>query len=145
MPSPHTAQQILTTLPRQAQGESLDRVQIIDDSVLSGHAIDNALDWLGKRRSDATIVFVSSSTDATSVGGIEVTGVDGMRLLEAVAATWDAAAVIRRSTETVAGRSVWVLAERGGAWAVLYRREFTVYIVTGNDMRVIEGFVAALP
>ena len=140
------SQALLATLPTSAGGVEFDTPRVIDDSFLSGHPVDDVLAALGKRRSDATIVerFPRDGIGG-GIGAFIVGGVSGDVVLDTVAQTWHAAAVVGRTQTTIGDRDVWVLEQRGGYFLLAYQRGSTVYWASTDDRPLAEEFVAAMP
>ena len=140
------SQALLGTLPTNAGGVNFDTTHVIDDSFLSGHAADDVLDALGKQRSDATIVERGPRDGVGGgIGAIVVNGVGGEILLDTVAQTWQAAAVVGRTQVTIGDRDVWVLEQRGGYFFLAYQRRSTVYWASSDDLSLAEQFITAMP
>ena len=134
------ADQLFATLPTQTSDVTFDQRLVVDDQYRLGHSIDAPLAALGKSRSDATIVFRGSDASQASVGAVEVTDVSGDQLLDAIATTWEAAAVIDRRREVVGGHDAWLLTIRNEGVIAAYQKGNVVYLAQDAD----EGKVAAL-
>jgi hypothetical protein len=140
------SQALLATLPTSAGGVTFDTSRVIDDSLWVGHPADDVLAALGKRRSDATIVDRYSSTgEGGSIGAFVVNGVSGDALLDTVAQTWDAPAVVGRAQTTIGDRDVWALEQRGGYFFLAYERGSTIYWAYSDNRSLAEEFIAAMP
>lgn len=140
------SQALLATLPTGAGGVTFDTSRVIDDSFPSGHAVDEVLAALGKRRSDATIVerFPRDGVGG-DIGALAVNGVPGDVLLDTVVQTWQAAAVVGRAQTTIGDRDVWALDLRPNYVLLAYQRESTVYWASTDDRSLAEQFIAAMP
>jgi len=139
------SQELLATLPTSAGGVTFDTSRVIDDSILSGHQVDDVLAALGKRRSDATIVERFSRVGGGGIGALVVNGVPGDVLLDTVVQTWHAPAVISRAQTTIGGRDVWALELRPNHVFLAYRRGSTIYTAGTDDRPLAEKFVTAMP
>jgi hypothetical protein len=134
------------SLPRQAAGLTFDRVQVVEESqFLSRHSIDDAYEELGKRRSDATAVFLYPLNGAADIGAVTVSGVSGETLLRAVVVTWSAAAVVARSQREIGDRAVWDLETRSGHLTAVYRRDDVVYIVSSDGRALVDAIMLEMP
>jgi hypothetical protein len=141
----HDADALLATLPTEAGGLHFDGVYAIDDSLMGGSPVDDALAAVGKNRRDALSVFRYSEDPAATIGATLVAGIDGDALLEAFARTWDAPAVIRRSQRAAGGSLAWELEERGGMLTFLYQRANAVYLAATHDPTILDATVADMP
>lgn len=139
------ANQLLSSLPTSAGGIDFDDFQMIDDSFLSGHVVDDVLSALGKRRSDGAAVFRFSSVGGVSIGAVAVRGVDGDDLLTACVENWQAPAVVRRSQRAVNGTDGWEIEMRGGYLTVFYVRGNAVYVAWSEQRQVLEAVLADMP
>jgi hypothetical protein len=134
------ASQLLATLPSVAGGEQFDGLQVISDSFLSGHAVDDVLTELGKERCDAVAVF--RWTEDATIGATTVEGIDGATLFETFVMTWHAPAVIDRRQRLAGGTLTWELRGRGGMRTVIYRLGNVVYLVETTDQALLDAILA---
>jgi hypothetical protein len=134
------------SLPRQAAGLTFDQVRVVEESqFLDGHPIDDAYREVGKRRSDATAVFLHPSNGAAEIGAVTVSGVSGDSLLRAVVDAWSAPAVVARSERAIGDRAVWGLETRSGHVTAVYRRDDVVYIVSSSDRALVDAIMLEMP
>ena len=133
----------MATLPTEVAGISLDGVQIVDESLWVGHAVDDVLATLGKRRSDATSVFRYGGQ--IYIGAMTVSQVTGEALLEACVQAWDAAAVIQRDEITIAGKTGWELTERHRDSLTFFYQLGDVVYVAWSDSRPLKAVIADMP
>jgi hypothetical protein len=139
-----SARDLLAMLPLTAGGMTFDGVLVVDDSFNVGHPVDDVLTELGKRRKDA--VAVDRWSDSVTISATWVAGVDGPTLLATFVRTWDAPAVIRRSTRAIqVGISGWELEERLGMVDVMYRLGDVVYLVSSEDRDLLEAVLRDMP
>jgi hypothetical protein len=137
--------ELLATLPEEAGGARFDFVYVVGPSLRSGHAVDDPLRAVGKERADAAAVFRYSDQLPATVGATTVKGIDGQLLLKAFAETWQAPAVLRRSTRILGGTEAWELAKRGGTLTVMYLRGDVVYLVSAPDRLTLEAILGEMP
>jgi hypothetical protein len=139
------AAELLATLPEDAGGVHFKGVQVVDDSMWVGHTVDAALDALGKERGDAASVFRWSDRPGATIGAITVKGIDGVTLLRALVDTWNAPAVIRRSTRVLGESRAWTLVDRLRNRTVLYRRGDVVYVASTDERATLDSILADMP
>ena len=86
------------------------------------------------------------SGDVT-IGAIEVGGIDGAALLEAVVETWNAEVVVKRTPRNVNGTTGWALLDKGNGTTVVYLRENVVYLVSipTIDPIMLHTILSAMP
>lgn len=137
--------QLLSSLPTTVQGHSFGTVTIVTDSYLSGHAIDDVLAALGKRRPDASAVFRSATNMSGTIGAVAVSGVDDQRLTSAVVNNWRAAAVTSRSQTTVGGKVVWLVQLRPAELVAVWSEPGVAYIAESDDQGLLDAMVRAMP
>lgn len=136
---------LLGTLPRNVGGTAFTQVQVVDESFLSGHPIDDVLQRLGKTRKDAAVVYVYSADGSGTLGAATVSGVSGQELLDAVVDTWTAPSVTDRAEVAIGERTAWQLASRTGTVTIVYAAGEVVYFASSNEANRAERFAAALP
>jgi hypothetical protein len=139
------ANQLLSSLPTEAGGAHFDDFQIIDDRFMSGHATDDVLTALGKRRGDAAAVFRYDSLGGVSIGALAVRGVSGRDLLAACVENWEAPAVVRRSERAVNDTNGWEIATRGGHFTVFYARGNVVFVAWSDQRDALEAVLPDMP
>ncbi len=140
-----TIEELRATLPTEVDGQPLDLVQIVDDSFLSGHPLDDVLGKLGKHRDEASALFLESSLGTGGVGAAAVDGVDGTTLLEAVLETWGNDAVVARSQETIRSHTAWLIVERDGYRTYVYASGRVVYFAQSANPDRARSLAEALP
>ena len=142
---PSRVDMLLSLLPTKVGERQFDAVTVIDDSFVSGHALDDILSAIGKSRSDAAAVFRGPRDGSISVGAVTVSGIDAQTLLDAVVNHWEAAAVEDRSLATIGGKEVWRLITRPSGEIAVYAKLGVVYVVLSVEANVLEDVVRAMP
>ena len=143
---------LLGTLPTTAGRVTFDGVSVVTDSLHVGVAEDDVLAALGKRRTDATIVFRSNSKPSHAyIGVVAVRDVRGDALLDAFAQNWSAGN-IRRTRRSVNGTTGWELEERHThkltvfySYGVSYPYGGVVYIASSTSRRRVEAMLKDMP
>ncbi len=136
---------LLERLPRQAGGVTFAQHNIIDESFLSGHAVDDVYAALGLLRPDGTAAFRLDPALGDEIGAVTVRGVSGDRLLEAFVDHWSEAAIIDRTMADIGGRSVWVLEHRGGDRTIAYRRGDIVFYTYSESRERAARYIGEMP
>jgi hypothetical protein len=139
------AESLVATIPSRVGGMTLDAIQVVDDSYLSGHPIDDVLAVLGKGRKEATVVFRDATNGKLSVGAIVVAGVSANDVLAATVENWLAPSVSRREERVLSGRSVWLLDIRPDHYMATYAQGDAVYVVVADDLGTVERALSLMP
>ncbi len=130
-------------VPSTVDGVPISYVSVSDGTPLGGAPADDILIALHKTRSQA--VVRTGTWSHGSISALYVWTVPVSALLAATVAHWDAPVVTDRSTATIGGRSVAVLARRDGIKAYILATGPVVYVVeTGDDADASE-LIASIP
>lgn len=132
------------SLPRAVNGIELSLVQVIDDTYMSGHPLDDALAHLSKERGDASAVFRGDPVGRLELGAVAVNGVSGATLLDALAQAWYGAASVHASPVNV-GNGGWRVRTSRGHTTVLYRRGDIAYVASSSDDALIDDALREMP
>jgi len=137
--------QLLSLLPTRAGGVTFSQANVIDDTFLSGHAVDEVYAALGRSRQDGLAADRLDPASGDVIGATRVDGVSGEELLEAFVQHWQSASVVDRVAGTIAHRSVWTLRHRGGNTTVAYRRDDVVFYASSEQGDDAPEYVNDLP
>lgn len=139
------AHPMLGLLPTRAGGVTFSQAHVIDDTFLSGHAIDDVYAALARSRRDGLAAARLDPASGDEIGAMRVNGVSGEELLDAFVQHWHSAAVVDRAAGTIGDRSVWTLRHRGGATTVAYRRDDIVFYASSEQDARAPEYVNDLP